>query len=251
MSEDKTKPRPVPPPSSDPDETHPGVKIRSGQDVNVGGDVAGRDVVKNTTNVGFSVDAVQRLVIAVGLMVFLTAACFFSGGVAVGGVALAALDRKVGSSQAAADSMKAKLDAIRALGPGQAFQLTFSEDEISSYLRFIAGPRMGLSDGKVRLLEPGKLVIGGQSSSLGSVPFAATFELQYNTPGKPLRLTGAAIHILPLGNSGFGWIVVPTFLLNPVADQVNASIGAGYELSTMTDVSNGTELSWMVTGVTR
>src|SRR5690349_11353400 len=172
MNEDRTEPH-LKKPSPDPeaDETQPGVKIRSRRDVNVDGDLAGRDIVKNTTttttNVGFSIDAVQRLVIAVGLMVFLTAACFFSGGVVVGGAALAALDKKVGSSLDAANSMQAKLDQIRALGPGTQFQFTFSEDEISSYLRFIAGPPMGVSDGKVRLLEPGKLVMGGEASQLG------------------------------------------------------------------------------------
>src|SRR5262245_5155242 len=167
MTEDITEPHlQNPSPNLKADETSPGVKIRSRQDVNVSGDIAGRDVVKNTTNtttntttnVGFSIDAVQRLVIAVGLMVFITAACFFSGGVAVGGVALAALNKQVGSSPDAAVSMQSKLSQIRALGPGVPFQFTFSEDEISSYLRFIAGPPMGVSDGKVRLLEPGKLV---------------------------------------------------------------------------------------------
>src|SRR5688572_15807355 len=192
MSEDKTEPHlKKPPPEPEADETYPGVKIRSRRDVNVDGDLAGRDIVKNTTttttHVGFGIDAVQRLVIAVGLMVFITAACFFSGGVAVGGVALAALKKNVGSSLEAANSMQAKLDEIRALGPGIPFQFTFSEDEISSYLRFIAGPPMGVTDGKVRLLEPGKLVMGGQADQLGGLPFAATFEVQYDTPGQPLR----------------------------------------------------------------
>jgi hypothetical protein len=254
MNEDKTEPHLKSSPGSQ-DETSPGVKIRSRQDVNVSGDIAGRDVVKNTTNtttnVGFSIDAVQRLVIAVGLMVFITAACFFSGGVAVGGVALAALNKQVGSSEDAAASMQAKLSQIRTLGPGVPFQFTFTEDEISSYLRFIAGPPMGVSDGKVRLLEPGKLVMGGQSDQLGGLPFAATFEVQYNTPGQPLRLTGAAIQLLKFGKSNFGWVVVPTPFLQSVADEVNASIGAGYELSNITDASHGADLAWTADGVTR
>jgi hypothetical protein len=253
MSEDRTEPHlKKSPPEPEADETYPGVKIRSQQDVNVGGDVAGRDVVKNTTtNVGFSVDAVQRLVIVVGLMVFITAACFFSGGVAVGGVALAALNKQVGSSLDAANSMQAKLNEIRALGPGMPFQFTFSEDEISSYLRFIAGPPTGVSNGKVRLLEPGKLVMGGQSDKLGGLPFAATFEVQYNTPGQPLRLTGAAIQVFKWRNSDFGWIVVPTPFLQGIADEVNAAIGAGYELSNVTDASQGADLAWAAEGVTR
>jgi len=256
MSEDRTEPHlKKSPPDPEADETYPGVKIRSRQDVNVDGDIAGRDVVKNTTNtttnVGFSVDAVQRLVIAVGLMVFLTAACFFSGGVAVGGVALAALNKQVGSSEDAAISMQSKLDQIRALGPGVPFQFTFTEDEISSYLRFIAGPPMGVSDGKVRLLEPGKLVMGGQANQLGGLPFAATFEVQYNMPGQPLRLTGAAIQLLKFGNSRFGWVVVPTALLQGVADQANAAIGEGYELNQISDASHGNDLAWTADGVTR
>ncbi len=61
-----------------------GVNVEGGGDVTVGGDVAGRDVVKTTTTttfVGFSPKDVQRLIIVVAAIVFATAACFFSGGV--------------------------------------------------------------------------------------------------------------------------------------------------------------------------
>ena len=59
-----------------------------------GGDVVGRDKVTQTTttvtNVGMTPEAVRRLVITVGALVFVTAFCFFSGGLVVGAVALQA-----------------------------------------------------------------------------------------------------------------------------------------------------------------
>ena len=122
----------VPTPPAGPEAERPaagGVQVE-GRQVSVGGDVAGRDIVR-TTYVGFSPQAVQRLLITVGVLVFLTAACFFSGGILVGGVAIAALDRQVGSSTQAADRMQAKLEQVRQLPSGQAFRLTFTEDEIS------------------------------------------------------------------------------------------------------------------------
>jgi len=75
-----------------------GVNVEGGGDVTVGGDVAGRDVVKTTattTIVGFSPKDVQRLIITVGVIVFVTAGIFFSGGLAVGFVALRELNRTV------------------------------------------------------------------------------------------------------------------------------------------------------------
>ena len=69
--------------------------MQTSGDVNVGGDIVGRDKVTQTTttvtNVGMAPEAVRRLVITVGVMVFVTALCFFSGGLVVGAAALQAL----------------------------------------------------------------------------------------------------------------------------------------------------------------
>jgi len=82
-------------------------------DASVGGDVAGRDVVKSTTVVGYSEKAVLRLVIVVGAMVFVTAACFFTGGIVLGSQVFAALERPVndGNGQPT-DSTRQKAEAF-------------------------------------------------------------------------------------------------------------------------------------------
>src|SRR5436190_24380308 len=74
------------------------------KELNAGRDIVGRDVVTTnaTTIVGFSPKAVMQLVVSVGLLVFVTAACFFSGGLVVGGAALVALERPVNSNSEAA-----------------------------------------------------------------------------------------------------------------------------------------------------
>src|SRR3989337_621618 len=75
----------------DPEYRSGGIDVEG--DASVGGDVAGRDVVKSTTVVGYSEKAVLRLVIVVRAMVFLTAARFFTGGIALGSRGFAALER--------------------------------------------------------------------------------------------------------------------------------------------------------------
>jgi hypothetical protein len=235
-----------------------GVNVEGGGDVNVGGDVVGRDVVKTTTtNVGFGPKDVQRLVITVAVLVFVTAGCFFTGGLAVGGVAFVALQRPVTSDNVpAADRFESALSDLRALSPGQPFVLNFTEEEISSYFRLRFSPQSGVTDGKVRLLaEPGQLVVGGRASDLGNLRFAATFGLQ-DTPGAPLHLTAAAVQILPLGTWGesgaFGWVPVPTQLLQPLADRLNNLFG-NVQLSSVEATASLPDHppAWAVSGVAR
>src|SRR5574341_666246 len=85
-----------------------GGEIKAGRDV----EIAGRDIV--TVERGFSAAQVQRLLITVAVIVFVTAACFFSGGLILGGAALAALNRPLsgGLSQEAAHSMQTKLEQL-------------------------------------------------------------------------------------------------------------------------------------------
>jgi hypothetical protein len=193
-----------------------------------GRDIVGRDVVTTTTttHVGFSAAAVQRLLITVGAMIFVTAACFFSGGVFVGGAALAALNTNVNSNNPVAAAEFAQiLQALESLPPGTPFQFTFTEEQISAYFRQVLAPRIGVSDGKVRLLADGRLVVGGQADDLGGLPFAATYTWQ-DTPGEPLRLVSAAVQVLRVGPTSFGWVAVPTGLLGSTAGRVNELFGS-------------------------
>jgi hypothetical protein len=219
-----------------------------------GRDVVGRDVVTTTTttttNVGFSAAAVQRLLLTVGLLVFATAACFFSGGVFVGLGAITALNTDVASDDPVAAAEFAELLALaQALPPGTIARLTFTEQQISAYFRQVVAPGlpMNITDGKIRLLDSRRLVVGGRLGDLGGRPFAATFTWQ-ESPSTPLRLTAAALQVLPAGESPFGWVAIPTVLLAPVEQGIN-QLFAGLIL---TDVDAGPgEDTWDVTIVGR
>jgi hypothetical protein len=200
---------------------------------------------------------VQRLVITVGVLVFVTAACFFSGGVAVGFGAVRELNRQVNSDNPpAAARFEAALNVLRALPPGQPFTFTFTEEEISSYFRLTIAPQIGVRDGKMRFWpdEPGRLIVGGEAEALGNLRFAATLE-QQDTPGEPLKLTGAEVQVLPLRNqqgddSAFGWVAVPTFLLRPIADDINRLFG-DVQLTAVTEAAPWPSPAWTAAGVTR
>jgi hypothetical protein len=220
--------------------------------LHAGRDIVGRDVVTTTTttNVGFGIEAVQRLVITIGLLVFVTAACFFAGGAAVGGAAIAALNRSVGSNTQSAAEFEAALAQLQRLPAGTAFSFPFTEEQISSYFRLTLvpeRPELGISDGKVRLLDAGDVVVGGRAERLGRMAFAATFEWQ-TTPGRPLALKAVALQVLPLGNSRLGWIPVPAGLLGNVENSVNALFGNVQLTAVSHDAHTGV---WTVRGITR
>jgi hypothetical protein len=251
-------------PDSQPSSTEPSSEISGGissqGDIHAGRDIAGRDIAgrdiagrdirhEETTNIGFSQQAVLRLMIAVGVMVFITAACFFSGGIAIGAGAFLALNRPVNSNLPAAQDLQLKLDAISALPPDQPFRVTFTEEEMSSYFRFFIGPQNGIQDGRVRLLNDNELVIAGNVDSLGGRPAAAVFSVQKNSD-QLLHLESAAIRAIGAGNGVFGYVVVPTPLLQPVADRVNAALAGNYQVTKITEDYNEGQPAWSIEGIT-
>jgi hypothetical protein len=222
--------------------TSGGVDI-SGQQTTVGGDVAGRDIVKSTTttigddliqgnvttvtNVGLSPQAVQRLIITVGLVVFVTAACFFAGGIVVGANVFTALNREVNSTQAAADSFAQKIDTVAQMQPGDTYQLRFTEQELSSYLRLTLGPQIGLSNARVRDLGNGQYVVYGRYADLGGLPIMLVGGLQ--TGGDQLfNIYQSSAQIIPVDSgqpntvSPLGWAPVPNAIVQPLIDKTLA-----------------------------
>ena len=148
------------------------------------------------------------------------------GGAAI--VIVAALGRPVNSNnQTAAEEFAATLASVRSLAPGQSAEISFTEDQISSYFHLVIEPTLNgqITDGQVRLLDSGQLLISGHASQLDGARFAATFAPQQNVPRAPLRLTGALVRLVPLGNSPLGWVPVPTGALQPMADSLNSLFG--------------------------
>ncbi len=214
----------------------PGVTVESAGAVAVGGDVAGRDVVKTTTQVGFSASAVQRLLLTVGVLVFITAACFFTGGVVVGSAVVVALNRPVAESAAAADSMQAKLDTVAALPAGAPFEATFTEAELNSYWRLKAGPQVGLTPGTgaARVLDDGRLVLAGHFAALGNLRVAAVLKPQVNTPGQPFQVDSVAVQVVSLGNdTSLGWLPLPASAVQAVTSRMSTWLDPGLELTSV------------------
>ncbi len=245
--------QPTPPPEPT---SSTSANVTSGGDVTVGGDVAGRDVVKSTTtNVGFSAKDVQRLVITVGVIVFVTAGVFFSGGIALG-AAIVSFNKDVGSSRPAGAAMAARIAALPKT-PGSNFELDFTEDEISSYVKFEIGEDLGFAPetGKVRLYTEGdtpKLAVYGQLAEYNNLPVVAEFVLQ-KVPGQPFKLNGAAAQFLQVDGSPFGWVAVPTNIsqVQEVAVQLNKLLG-NVTFNEIRDVTtNPQNFEWSVSGHVR
>jgi hypothetical protein len=242
MSDQPTQPSP---------ERKPGVSVESGGDVNVGGDVAGRDIIRqSTTNVGFDSKTVQRLLVTVGAMVFVTALCFFSAGLVLGAGVFTALNTQVGSSPDKAASMSAKIEQLRALPAGQDFEIKFSEDEISSYVKFQLSETLGFKPetGRVRFLEaPGHLVVAGQAEALSDLPVLATLEWQ----GDTLKITNASVQLFDTGTP-FGWVLVPGAFLQSLNDSLNTLVLDNAAIRNIREVTVSPDnREWIVEGTTR
>jgi len=218
----------TPPPT---DDSSGEINLRAGRDANVGGDVVGRDKV---VQVGYSPAAVQRLLITVGVLVFVTAACFFSGGVATGG-AIAVLLQDRPASPEAAQMMQNKLNFIQNQPAGAPFQETFTEVELNSYVKYIAGPQMGFAPGtgEARILDNGQLAISGRLEALGNLRVVAIFAPQTGPTDQLLKPVAAAVEILPLNNPAFGWVAAPPTLLADLDTSVNSAL-AGVEFTSVT-----------------
>ena len=216
-----------------------GVNVSGGR-VEAGHDIAGRDIYE-----GFSPSAVQRLVLSVGALVFLatmcSAVCFFTSGFVIANQ-VNAFSRPIESTIPAARSMQNKLALMAQLRRGESAVLTFSETELSSYVRFVMGPPNGLSDARVRMSDtPRELALTGNYDALDGTPVLATFRM--TTGDEPLELETTAIKAFGDVESALGWIVVPNAL---VATTVNNVIDPVFSQVRFADIreSRAAERSW-------
>lgn len=216
------------------------LNLTAGDDVTVGGDVvAGDKATTTTTHVGFSAAQVQRLLITVGGLVALTAILFFSGGLAVGFVAFNALNRPVGSSSEAAQRFDTSVAQIQNLSPGQPFEFRFSDEELSSWVKFVAGPQLGFAPGtgRARIISADEFVIAGQLAAANNLPVIAT--LKFTTdPARPIQIQSASAKFLRVGEPTdmFGYIVVPAGFLGDTEQRINQLLG-GVQVTETTDIS--------------
>lgn len=224
-----SEPSPLPDkPTAPPESASGGIDIRGG-DVRAGHDivagdvnVAGDSISGQTVSVqrGYNANEVQRLLLIVGGLVFLTALCFFVFGAVSAAAVVGAINRPINSTLPEARSMQSKLDQMNALSPGDKFRVGFTETEISSYFRFFLAPGLGISDGKVRILDtPGDIAVSGNFDQRGGLPFVA--QLAITTNPNPFLLKSAWVKILPTPeDSNIGWVPV-TPLAQSLTDRLS------------------------------
>lgn len=204
-----------------------GGDVRAGRDI-VAGDVkiAGDSISGQSVVIqrGFSANDVTRLVLLVGGLVLATALIFFVAGAIVAAPLVATLNRPLAggnSSPTAAAQMQQKIDALNSLQPGQEFRVGFTEDEVSSYFRFVLGPTLGVMEGKARFMDtPGQIMLGGNIAGFGGRPFMA--QMKVTTGVIPFELESAWLKVLPTPQGvNFGWIPI-----TPLAQSLGKSFNA-------------------------
>jgi hypothetical protein len=215
--------------------------VRANHDIIGGDSISAQNV---TVQEGYSAAQVQRLVLIVGGLVFATALCFFIFGAISAAALVNVLARPLpnGSDPQAAAQMQHKLDILNSLPPGQEFQADFTEDEVSSYFRFILGPNIHISNGKARFLDiPGQIAISGNLDDVKGLPFIA--QLGVTTENKPIQVEGAWVKLLPTPDGvSFGWVPV-TPLAQSFETQLNQRLFGTVQFSNISRLGDtGTEV---------
>jgi hypothetical protein len=174
----------------------------------------------------------------VGVLVFATAACFFAGGIIIGANVFASLNRPVNSTAAAADAFARKLDAVAQLQPGETYQLRYTEQELSSYVRLTLGPQIGLNNARVRALGNGQFVVYGRYADLGGLPVMLVGGPQTGSD-QLFHVSNSSAQIIPVESgqpntvSSAGWLPVPNALVQPLVDKAFAPAGQRYTLTSV------------------
>jgi hypothetical protein len=218
--------------------------------VQAGGDIAGGNIFK--TFIGLGENAVLKLVIAVGLLVFLTTLCSFTAGAVTAGSLLAAFSRPVPLSEEAAQSMAAKLDEISNMPAGSPFEVSLSETELNSYFHYVVAPDLGMENGEARLIAGNQIAISGDLDALGGQRVVATFDVATGVE-RPLELTSAAVQVVDTGSAA-GWVFVPGLVLGPVESQANDALGGNFILQSTELIPDsspaipGPQASWVLSG---
>ncbi len=226
-------------PSSQPTEVTKQTNVTSGANidadaVNVSGDLVAHDKITNVsgdlvardkvTVIGMPPEAVRRLVLTVGVLVFVTAACFFTGGVFLGAKAVAALGKPVDSNPIFGQQFQATIGQIIAQPEGTQFEWTWTEEQLSSYLRNFLGPRIGLNDARARILDDGQVIFYGKWNGFANLPVMAVVAVNTNSD-RLFTLRSAAFRVFGDPKDQFGWIALPTSVLQPLVDQIDKDIG--------------------------
>ncbi len=226
---------------SPPDQTaHGGIEITGG-DVRAGRDiVAGDEIIQGdsitgqnvTVQRGYSADQVQRLVLIVGGLVFLTAACFFTFGAISAAALVTVINRPMQAQPQKAEAMAAKIDALNQLQPGQTFTVNFTEEEINSYVNLRLGPALGVNNASARFTgQKGQIALSGNSKDFNNLPFLAV--LNVTTGDKPFVLQNAYLKVLPTPQgSSIGYVPV-----TPLGSVLNQRINALFGNVQITNVS--------------
>ena len=146
--------------------------------------------------------------------------------IVVGFAALHAFDRPLPSTMAAAQDFQAGLNGVQALPPGRAFQWTYTEMDLSSYMHFILGPQIGFN-ASARFLSSDEVAFQGNWSGMLGLPVTVVTRMETDSP-QLYHTVSAAVQILPLPNSNFGWVALPAAAVQPLVDAINQNLAEGY-----------------------
>ncbi|HZY41143.1 MAG TPA: hypothetical protein VFF59_03995, partial [Anaerolineae bacterium] len=132
-----------------------------------------------------------------------------------------------------------QMDTVAQMEPGDTYQLRFTEQELSSYLRLILGPQIGLSNARVRVLGNGQFVVYGRYADLGGLPIMLVGGPQAGSD-QLFNISQSSAQIVPVDAgqpntvSTLGWVPVPNAIVQPLIDKALAPAQQRY---TLTNVS--------------
>ncbi|HEY3341911.1 MAG TPA: hypothetical protein VGK81_07825 [Anaerolineae bacterium] len=160
-------------------------------------------------------DRALRLGIMVGVVLVLVLLCGFSGGILASNFVSVTL-KPVPVSPSAGAVAAGEIAALPRLEPGESVQLAYDDVKATSLAdNLLVRPDSPVSEVHVQFLQSGDIGMNVRVKALGNRRVVFGMEVRAENGRLILAPKSVAVNVLEIPGSTFGWIAVPTDLINP------------------------------------
>jgi Effector-associated domain 7 len=160
-------------------------------------------------------DRALRIGIIVGAILVLVLLCGFSGGILASNFVSVTL-KPVSVSPSAGAAAAGEIAALPMLGSGESVQLAYDDVKATSLAdTLLVQPDSPVSEVHVQFLQSGDIGMNVRLKTLGNRRVVLGMDVRTENGRLVLAPKSVALNVLEIPGSTFGWIAMPTDLVNP------------------------------------
>lgn len=189
-------------------------------------DILDVTTVKNTSTLNLPPDRALRLGFGLGILVVVVLLCGFSGGLLAGRFVNVTLD-PVPSNAAVGRAAKEELDVLDGLPSGSRVQIVYDNETATSLgQELLVKPNSPIDEVHVQFLEGEEISLNTTVRALGNRRVVVGMVARAWNGRLLLEPKAAAIDVLGLRRTTFGWIAIPTAFVAPVSNWFQQQLDA-------------------------